>query len=195
MRGRPVAWKRRRIVLLVHYLDVVSRAAIEAAIVPKQVDDHRSASGVAIPAPGRGDPRAGAKQWPCLPGTHITSHFRTSCSPSGRTGTRAGPDGDCSVCQQRDTRSSAPTVARPSRAWLPSQRGWVLCGPSLSAVRWLTTVRAPLQQPGALESAPSSDDQRWRRFRLRRAGSDAISLGRFGPGLLALPETSGAGKA
>ena|SRR5215207_7462265 len=70
MRGRPVAWRRRRIVLLVHYLDVVSRAAIEAAIVPSRFDDHRSASGVAIPAPGRGDPRAAAKQWPCLPGTH-----------------------------------------------------------------------------------------------------------------------------
>ena len=37
MRGRPAAWRRRRTVLFVHYLDVVSRAAIEAAIVPSRL--------------------------------------------------------------------------------------------------------------------------------------------------------------
>jgi hypothetical protein len=50
-------------------------------------------------------------------------------------------------------------VARPSRHGCPAGHGWDPCGASLSAVRWLTTVRAPIRQNNASQSAP--DDQRW----------------------------------
>jgi hypothetical protein len=123
MRGRPVAWRRRRIVLFVHYLDVVSRAAIEAAIVPSRLMTtgaglasqflHRA---VVIRGLGPSSGRASLG--------HMTSHFRTSCSPSGRTGTRAGPDAGLQHLPAKrhaiisaDGRSAKPgMVVKP--AWL-----------------------------------------------------------------------------